>query len=118
LVDHVYRDAPRPCGGGNCAIYRIVIGGGDHHCVPGQILVSKIRCAVYDPGRGEIGVEGRAQRWREHRDPRAGAYQQRHLARRDFAATNHQAGLVTDVEKDRQKFHGVLCARSRAGPSI
>ena len=67
---------------------------------PVQVLVAELRRAMLDAARRQIGAEGRAQFRREHRHARAGAQQQRGLARRDLAAAHHQAGLPPDVQEN------------------
>jgi len=70
-------------------------------------------CAAGSPGPGAdqghvaaaIGKAGIVERFLQR------------LARRHLVATHHPARLFSEFEQDRQKFHGVLRSRSRAGSS-
>jgi hypothetical protein len=55
---------------------------------------------------GDASRQRLAEPRRDHGDVAAGAQQQRSLALRDLAATDHQAALAAQVEKDRKEFHG------------
>ena len=105
-IDDVDGDAPPPRGVGDGAGERVVACRDDREPRAVEVVVAKLPPAPHDPGLAGQLSQLRGEGRRDHDEPRAGPQQQPRLGRRHRRAAGEQAGLASEVHKDRQIVHG------------
>jgi hypothetical protein len=106
VVGDVDRHVEYARGIGDLGVDPTVVGGREGDPATGQVAVVVTPLVVGHLAFGDASRQRLAEPRRDHGDVAAGAQQQRSLALRDLAATDHQAALAAQVEKDRKEFHG------------